>query len=359
MGSFASGTATPWSDLEFAILISRNDENSKQYFRNLAKLFHIKIINLGETQLRWVGIESLNNFKTAKEEDEWFWDDITPYGISLDGAHWHACETPLGRKGYRAKVKLKNQSEEVIIDKPDFELILTPHEMIKFQQEQVIASNGQNWAETDAHLVQSLRSVLLIDGSQELVDDYRSNMKEAVSLDIVRKRTVKILREDLKNFRLKLEQTEEGKLIDVKKDIYRLADRIINGLANYYNIIAPNAQRSVTVWNILDQMRNMGMLSNLGTEHFKEALSIAAELRLRTYIDNLDNSNKELMITYIPYIDIIRHFYQVMLRVQELINELCISNSRAEQMLKSDPLYIDDDYTVDLINARLRINRAQ
>lgn len=360
LGSFASGTATPWSDLEFAILISQNDEKYKQYFRNLAKLFYIKIINLGETQLRWVGIESLNNFKTAKEEDDWFWDNIMPYGVSLDGAHWHACETPLGRKGYKAKVKIESRGE-VIIDKPDFELILTPHEMIKFQQEQVMTSNGQNWAETDPHLVQSLRSVSLIDGSQDLVDGYRSNMKDAVSLDIVRKRTIKILQEDVKNFQLKLGAAEEGKLIDVKKDIYRLVDRIINGLANYYNIIAPNEQKSITVWNMLDHMRNMGVLSSLGAEHFKEALSVAAELRLRTYLNNLDNANKELMVVYIPYTDIIRHFYQVMLRVQELIKEFCNlkHHQQAEQILKSDSLYIDDDYMIALINTRLRTTPTQ
>ena len=72
LGSFALGTMTPWSDLEFAILVKFSDY--KEYFRKFSKLLQIKIINLGETILPIVGVETLNNVRTAQEEDEWFWD---------------------------------------------------------------------------------------------------------------------------------------------------------------------------------------------------------------------------------------------------------------------------------------------
>lgn len=365
LGSFASGTATPWSDLEFAILISNNDEKRKQYFRNLAKLFNIKIVNLGETQLRWIGIESLNNFKTANDEDEWFWDDVMQCGVSLDGAHWHACETPLGRKGYKAKIVLENQNngkkQEIIIDKPDFELILTPDEMAKFQQEPVSAN--QTWADTDAHLVQSLRSVALIDGSQDLLDNYRSKIRKAVSLDSVRKRTTKTLQEDINNFQLKLDG-EKVQSVNVKKGIYRLVDRIISGFANYYNIMAQNGKKSITAWNILDRMRETGVLSDQGTKHMKAALSVAAELRLRTY--NSNNGNKELMRICVPstsdkkenqQLFLMRYYYQIMLRVQDLVKDLCnpIYNGQAEFLLRTDKLCLDDVDSINLINTKFSI----
>lgn len=354
LGSFAGGTATPWSDLEFAILISRGDEKYKQYFRNLTKLFHIKIVNLGESQLRWIGIEALNNFKTANEEDDWFWDNVMPYGLSLDGAHWHACEMPLGRKNYKAKI-ITNDHHSVIIDKPDFELILTPADLVEFQQEQIIGIN--NWADTDPHLVQSLRSFSLIMGSQNLVDECRTMIKDAVSIDIVRKRTIKILREDVNNYHLKLNLSFQPEYIDVKKDIYRLIDRIINGMANYYNIIAQNGQKSINLWNIIDEMKNTKIINKIGAEHFKTALSIATEFRLRTYINNLEECNKELISIsiYKSNVNIMRYFYQVMLRIQELIKMLCVSKTQAEQLLATDRLFIDDDYTVNLISAELRV----
>ena len=81
LGSLAGGKMTPWSDLEFAILISEDRHEYKEYFRNLTKLLHIKVINLGETPLRSIGIESLNNFRTADEGDDWFWDEVIDYAL--------------------------------------------------------------------------------------------------------------------------------------------------------------------------------------------------------------------------------------------------------------------------------------
>ncbi len=97
---------TPWSDLEFSILINEYKPEFKGYFRNLTKLLHIKVINLGETPLRSIGVESLNNFKTADEKDDWFWDDISNNGFSFDGPDWYACKWPLGRYGYKVSKKL-------------------------------------------------------------------------------------------------------------------------------------------------------------------------------------------------------------------------------------------------------------
>ena len=105
---------TPWSDFEFAILIENdaNKDANKKYFRLLTELMHIKIINFGETILRSVGIESLNNFKTGKKEDDWFWDQVIESGLSFDGPQWHACKTPIGRKGYKKISDAKNDSEQ-------------------------------------------------------------------------------------------------------------------------------------------------------------------------------------------------------------------------------------------------------
>jgi hypothetical protein len=218
LGSLSLGTMTPWSDLEFAILV--NDEKYKDYFRDFTKLLHIKIINLGETILPIVGVEALNNVKTGNESDEWFWDGLTQRGFSLDGKRWYACKSPLGRQGgYKTLKKIiKDDGEEQIIieELPDYELILTPDEMAEFQKE---AETGKCRFETDRHLVQALKSVSLIEGSQKLLDIYRQKIARIVSLETVHYRALELLQEDLNKFSLKFNVNEGGKMFSAKEFI--------------------------------------------------------------------------------------------------------------------------------------------
>lgn len=342
LGSFARGTATPWSDIEYAILVIDNHDKYKQFFRSLTTLFHIKIINLGEGFLRSCGIEAFNNFKTGLDLDDWFWDDVTRNGLSIDGAIFFACKTPLGRQNYQALI------QQTIVSMPNYELIATPSSMAKFQQEQC-------WSETDPNLVQVLRSVKLIYGSQSLLDEYRTIIRNTVSLDIVRERTVKILTKDIEIYQLRLGGDVDRKLINVKYDLYRLIDRIINGLENYFdiNVNSENKHSNVTSWNILDCFDNNNLL--------REALSIATELRLKTCID----ITKDLMQISATDIDTIQHFYRIMLPVQELVKKFCESYPKfcgydpntftIKTLFKNESLYVCNTETINLINARLDI----
>ena|GEM_PF-5247093 len=459
LGSLAAGKMTPWSDLEFAI-ITENDnyKNStnpdpvkqhqeKEYFRNLTKLLHIKVINFGESTLRSVGIESFNNFKTGEEKDEWFWDECINSGFSFDGPHPHACKTPLGRQGgYKAEKTVKDEvtgrEEEITETKPDFELIMTPEELASFQLEgdttRLINHRGETiitreelllgeseveaepymvdgyltameeqkdgWFRSDSHLVQGLRSTSLIGGTakaQDLLDKYRERVREqdeqiaqeGSGRELIQKRSLELLAENVDDFQLKLGDKEEGKLLDIKKSIYRIADRVITELANYYGIMPKQGEAALTSWQIIDRMESSDnptwtpLLSTEGAQHLREALSIAAELRLATYSHN--NGQLEGISTYVPAVehlteerkkelieetfhlentDLLHHFYQIMIRVQKVAKALCetpiiwgrsLSEARVQEealdasmTFQTDSLFDDTDHTKGLIHAR-------
>ena len=117
MGSLARREITPFSDFENIIILDnavRKDEsyeNTLNYFRWFSVIFQIVLINIQETIVPSVAIVSLS---------DWFFDDITPRGISFDGMMPHACKFPLGRQ------QLTNKKQR------QTELIKPVEEMLKY-----------------------------------------------------------------------------------------------------------------------------------------------------------------------------------------------------------------------------------
>jgi hypothetical protein len=146
----------------------------------------------------------------------------------------------------------------------------------------------------------------------------------------------------------------EGKLFDVKQEIYRLPDRMIYNLGMYYGIDGNSA------WNIIDKLREKKIINDKASKNLQKAVTFATTLRLDTYnhnegqrdemstfefaLDHMNAEEKEKFIKqtfYIKDTNALHEFYYTMLRVIEIEKTLCSPESRkeAEISLKNDNLY--------------------
>lgn len=94
-GSSARGQPTPFSDLEFGLLVGSNDETALDYFRRLSRLLLLLMVNLGEFYVPGLGIHIKDNH--GKQHDfKHFYDWITHVGYCPDGMTVKASMNPEG-----------------------------------------------------------------------------------------------------------------------------------------------------------------------------------------------------------------------------------------------------------------------
>ena len=275
LGSLALQQTTPYSDLEFAILMSDAKHEAQEagwraYFRKLTHLVHFRVINLGETVLPF------SEYKVSL-------DHLGKRGLNFDLGG----KTPLGRK-----------------DKA-YELIQPVSGMLKY-----FKNEDDKMEHMDKLLPFVLESTCHVHGASTLHDKYvaeqyqfftsqdpggrRASQKrmmkkllEGVSeLDHIQAGVVKAGRKqagNLRTFGPKLHPEDAGRLYDVKQEIYRLPDRLISGLAMYFGICPESA------WDAVEQLKAQGIigvaaLAKQASHRLQYAVSFATMLRLATYI---------------------------------------------------------------------------
>ncbi|MBS4166818.1 hypothetical protein NEOC65_001915 [Neochlamydia sp. AcF65] len=256
-GSLAREEMTPYSDLEFGILIAEDTPLNRKYFQNLTSLIHLKVINLGETILPALNIPCLNAIN--------FFDDITPRGLAFDGAgvKGKGCKTPFGNR-------------------ETFELIQTPEKMAEYIAQ---AEEGKWWHEKEPHLPMELLTFTHLLGNPKLTDQYSQKIQEKLSVSYregfnLRQHLAKqhLIVADMENFNPAMDDLDkQGMLFKVKNDFYRFPHLALDRIALIKKV---NASDTFTR---IDQLEKQSTLKGNAAEKLKEWMSIALFMRLKTY----------------------------------------------------------------------------
>jgi tetratricopeptide (TPR) repeat protein/predicted nucleotidyltransferase len=256
-GSLAREEMTPYSDLEFGILMQTENPENRDYFKHLTTLIHLKVINLGETILPALNIPCLKAID--------FFDVITPRGFAFDGAgvEGKGCKTPFGNG-------------------KTFELIQTPEKMAQYIAKD---EEGQWWHDKEPHLPMELLTFTHLIGNSALTEQYRQKIQK--KLDIFCQAELS-LREYLAKQHLVVADMEafnpgmgdlsrQGMLFKVKNDFYRFPHLALDRLALLKKVMASDT------FTRIDQLNKLGIMTAGAANKLKEWMSIALFMRLKTY----------------------------------------------------------------------------
>ena len=265
MGSLARSEITPYSDFEHVILLFDNKNYSPylEYFRWYSAIFHTVILNLQETIIPSLNIESLNNEKFKL--GDWYFDAHTPRGISFDGMMPHASKFPLGR---------------ILTKKKPFEteLIKPVSEMLKYLGSEADLKNGY-------HLADILTKTCFVFGNEEVFQHFESSVKRYLKQTPKQERIEEVkqqVKDDLDKYstRFRLAKLKSNPTINIKQLIYRSATIFIAALGRIHNISANSS------FAIVNEMHRVGKITKTTQEKLNYAIAVACEIRLKVYSKN-------------------------------------------------------------------------
>ncbi|KIC73024.1 hypothetical protein DB42_CM00010, partial [Neochlamydia sp. EPS4] len=256
-GSLAREEVTPYSDLEFGILIKEDNPINREYFKRLTSLIHLKVINLGETILPALDIPCI------KEAN--FFDSVTPRGFAFDGegVQGKGCKTPFGNR-------------------QTFELIQTPEKMAQYIAQD---KHGKWWHQQEPHLPLELVNFTHLLGSNELTEQYRQKVQEKLNFPYredlnLRQHLAKyhLVPEDMIVFNPGMRDLDrQGMLFKVKNDFYRFPHLALDRLALLKEVLASDT------FGRIDQLNKLGVITEGAAEKLKDWMSIVLFMRLKTY----------------------------------------------------------------------------
>jgi len=266
MGSLAREEITPYSDFEHVIVLCDKTKHDTpvKYFRWYSTIFHVIVLNLQESIIPSLNIHSLND--ESSHLHDWYYDGITPRGISFDGMMPHACKFPLGR-------------QQLTENKPFItELIKPVNEMLDYLSSEADLKNGY-------HLSDILTKTCFVYGNKDVFDKFYDGVenyrKRKTRKEIIADVKQQVL-EDMNKFstRFRLSNLMEQKAINIKQLIYRSTTIFISALGRIYKIFKNSC------FDIIEEIAANNNCSPSTAEQLQYAIAIACEMRLRVYMEN-------------------------------------------------------------------------
>ena len=273
MGSLARKEITPFSDFEHVIALADKakenlDEaewqNVLDYFRWFSVIFQIILINLQETILPSVAIPSLNDSYSDIQKNDWFFDDITPSGISFDGMMPYACKFPLGRRKLT-----KNKRFET-------ELIKPVKEMLKYLK-------GDAKLKPGYHLDDILTKTCFVYGDEVINEEFNHGVTEILSRQNDEEKTQSVkqqINEDIEKFatRSTVFQMNLRNEINIKKVAYRNVTLFVAAYGRKFGFCESSC------FDIIEKLKEKDGFNEYSKESLMYAVAMACEIRLRWYM---------------------------------------------------------------------------
>ncbi len=307
LGSLAREEITPYSDLEFGLLLEDkankkiNDEN-KIYFRNLCRLINFKLLALGETPA------NILNIPMPVVDGNAIANPILK-GMCFDARVHGGHKNPLGKRNDTKP----SEREETI-----FELIGTPNQLAYYQDE--IHYNEKGKLKDEPFLASSLVQMSLIAGGkkgefqlssaygQHLINEHREAVdyclndrvnqlwNSPVHLALYQTRTLELLLSDIERFRPKMGKMEEaGRSYSVKHDLLRIFDTICDHLALFFRLDERSSWDRIIVLAEAVNGRP-ALFSATAKLHLLQAIDSATKCRLAAYL-SLDEQFENAILT--------------------------------------------------------------
>ena len=271
MGSLARSETTPYSDFEHIILLFDDEkyESYLEYFRWYSVIFHTIILNLQETIIPSLNIETLG---------DWYFDAYTPRGISFDGMMIHASKFPLGR------VQLtKNKPFET-------ELIKPVNKMLEYLGSEADLKNGY-------HLADILTKTCFVFGDINVFKEFESEVKIRLKQASEQTRIEEVkaqVKDDLDKYstRFRLAKLKSNHTINIKQLIYRSSTLFIAALGRIHNILANSS------FEVVNEIQRIGKITKNTRDKLNNAIAIACEIRLKVYSTNKSQNDSPISLMY-------------------------------------------------------------
>ena len=256
IGSMARGEATPYSDLEYLILIDERSESIVQYFERLAMTTYFLIGNLGETTLDYMDIVELRG---------WF-KDCAKSGFKIDGLEEKAGNIPTGN----GRADTVNH------------FIATPEELAA-RYTGVLCSPDKGAAlRGDFTAMLTYTTVFYKYGEAKLRDRFISSVKQTPVPVQRRDINREMLQADTMKFNFTPDENvrDKGFMVDVKKELYRFPSILLLDLSIVFDSLAN------TSWETIQLLSSKGHISNYLRNSLHFMLACACYIRLSAYLHN-------------------------------------------------------------------------